>query len=134
MNRRVFTKTIAGSAIAMSVPQLLIKAANANAAQIAGQRIDRQAFRNLADVALNTAKKLGSSYTDIRLGNYHNEAIYTREEKVQHISDSTNTGFGVRVLVNGTWGFAASNQLNPSQIRRMARHAVNMAKANQALQ
>ena len=111
MNRRAFTKTIAGSALAMSVPQILFNAANARAAEMI-QRIDQRTFRNLADLALRTAKKLGASYADIRLSQYQNEAIYTREEKVQFISDSTNAGFGVRVLVNGTWGFAASNQIN----------------------
>src|SRR5262249_49046887 len=52
----------------------------------------------------------------------------------QSISDSQDVGFGVRVLLNGTWGFASSNRINDGQVRRMTERAVQIAKANQAIQ
>ena len=48
------------------------------------------------------------SYADIRINRCETEAITTREQQVQNVSRSQNFGFGVRVLVKGTWGFAAS--------------------------
>ena len=55
------------------------------------------------------AAKLGASYADIRVNRYRRESIATREQQVQNVSRSTSYGFGVRVLVNGAWGFAAAN-------------------------
>ena len=63
----------------------------------------------LADAALATAKKLGASYADIRINRYRVEAVNTRERQVLNVSSGQNFGFGVRVLINGTWGFAAQS-------------------------
>jgi len=84
----------------------------------------------LADVALSAAKKLGASYADIRINRYRNDAITTREEQVQNVSRSDSFGFGVRVLVKGTWGFAASRTVTPSQVRRTTDLAGQIARAN----
>src|SRR5688500_13134051 len=62
----------------------------------------------LADAALSAAKKLGASYADIRINRYRQENVSTRERQVLNASSGQNFGFGVRVLINGTWGFAAS--------------------------
>ena len=62
----------------------------------------------LADAALSLAKRLGASYADIRINRYRLEAVTTREKQVLNVSAGQNFGFGVRVLVNGTWGFAGS--------------------------
>src|SRR6478609_8546175 len=62
--------------------------------------------KQLADAALNTAKSLGATYTDVRIGRYLNQFISTRENKVQNIVNTESFGVGIRVIVNGTWGFA----------------------------
>src|SRR5262249_34470046 len=62
----------------------------------------------LADVALTASKELGASYADIRINRETSEAIYTRERQVQNVVQSESFGFGVRVLVKGSWGFAAN--------------------------
>ncbi|HEY2953505.1 MAG TPA: DNA gyrase modulator, partial [Verrucomicrobiae bacterium] len=69
--------------------------------------LDKASFHNLADTALYTAKKLGASYADLRVCRYQNESIDTREDRVEGINSSKDLGFGVRVLVKGTWGFAS---------------------------
>lgn len=91
-------------------------------------------FKNLADVALSTAKKLGASYSDIRICRYTEEHIYTREERVENIRCLREIGLGVRVLVDGTWGFASSNGLSVAEVERIARQAIEVAKANLILQ
>ena len=70
------------------------------------QRMDVSQKKKLADVALNTAKSMGATYTDVRIGRYLNQFLTTRENKVQNIVNTESFGVGIRVIVNGTWGFA----------------------------
>src|SRR6201990_90230 len=67
--------------------------------------IDVASKKVLADAALNTAKSLGATYTDVRIGRYLNQFISTRENRVQNIVNTESFGLGVRVIANGTWGF-----------------------------
>ncbi len=87
----------------------------------------------LADAALATAKKLGASYADIRINRYRLEAVSTRERQVQNLSSGQNFGFGVRVLINGTWGFAASPIMTADEVKRITTEAAAIAKANSVI-
>lgn len=89
---------------------------------------------NLADIALSTAKKLGATYADVRINRYRLEGISTREKQVQNVQRGQNFGFGVRVLVKGTWGFAASPNVTEAEVRRATTEAVEIARANSAFQ
>jgi TldD protein len=86
-----------------------------------------------ADAALSRATALGASYADIRVNRYRRESISTREKQVQNVSRSTSRGLGIRVLVNGAWGFAATNRVEPAAARTAAEQAVAIARANAAL-
>ncbi len=88
----------------------------------------------LADAALSLAKKLGASYADIRINRYRMEAISTRERQIQNVSSGQNFGFGVRVLVNGTWGFSASPFVTDQEVQRVTKEAIEIAKANSQFQ
>ncbi len=88
----------------------------------------------LADAALALAKKLGASYADIRINKYRLETVSTRERQVQNVSRGQNFGFGVRVLIKGTWGFSASPILTPEEVQRVTREAVEIARANSVFQ
>lgn len=90
--------------------------------------------KQLADVALNTAKNLGATYTDVRIGRYLNQFISTRENKVQNIVNTESFGVGVRVITKGTWGFAATNDVTPDGIKKATERAVAIAKANSKFQ
>ena len=87
-----------------------------------------------AEAALTRAKLLGASYADIRINRYRSETIFTRERQVQNVSRNQNFGFGVRVLVNGTWGFAASSIVTADEVRRVTTEAVDIARANSMFQ
>src|SRR5262245_59070317 len=86
-----------------------------------------------AEAALARAAALGASYADIRVNRYRRESIASRERQVQNVSRSTSRGFGLRVLVNGAWGFAASNRVDPAAARLAAEQAVAIARANAAM-
>ncbi len=88
----------------------------------------------LADAALNTATKLGASYADVRIGRYLNQVVSTRENRVENVASNESYGAGVRVIVNGAWGFMATDQLSVESISRAATEAVAIAKANARLQ
>jgi TldD protein len=88
----------------------------------------------LADAALEAARSAGATYADVRIGRYRRQFVSTRERRINGISDTESYGAGVRVIVNGTWGFAASNDVTRDGIVRAARQAAAIAKANSILQ
>lgn len=90
--------------------------------------------KSLADVALNTARSLGASYADARIGRYLNQYVFTREDKVQNVVNTESFGVGVRVIANGTWGFASTNDVSDAGIKKATQQAVAIAKANSKIQ
>ena len=90
--------------------------------------------KQLADVALNAAKAKGATYADVRIGRYLNQFVSTRENKVQGVANTESFGAGVRVLANGCWGFAASDNVTKENIAKTAERAVAVAKANAKIQ
>ena len=90
------------------------------------------AIRDLALRALDASRTAGADYADIRIQNNRTQNVSTRERRVQALSDSESLGFGVRVLVEGAWGFAASHDLTTAEVERVARQAVAQARANRS--
>ncbi|MFT6416492.1 MAG: TldD protein [Dokdonia sp.] len=90
--------------------------------------------KRMADVALNTAKGLGASYADARIGRYLNQYVFTREDKVQNVVNTESFGIGVRVIANGTWGFSSTNDVSEDGIKKATEQAVAIAKANSKIQ
>ncbi len=97
-------------------------------------RVDVATKKKLADVALNAARSKGATYTDVRLGRYLNQFVVTREDKVQNIVNTESYGMGIRVISNGSWGFAATDKLDNDSIAKTAEQAVAIAKENSRLQ
>jgi TldD protein len=81
-------------------------------------------------LALDTAKSAGASYADVRVSSAQSQSVSSREDRITNMSDSQSMGFGVRVLVNGAWGFCASRELERNEVQRVARTAVAQARAN----
>ncbi len=81
-------------------------------------------------LALDTARSAGASYADVRVSSAQSQSVSSREDRITNMSDSQTMGFGVRVLVNGAWGFVASRELERTEVQRVARAAVAQARAN----
>jgi TldD protein len=96
--------------------------------------VDVRIKKELADVALNAAKAKGASYADVRIGRYLNQFVATREKNVQGVSNTESYGVGVRVIANGCWGFASTNNVTKEEIAKAAERAVAVAKANAKIQ
>jgi TldD protein len=90
--------------------------------------------KKLADIALNTAKSKGATYADVRIGRYLNQFITTREDKVQNLTNTESFGVGVRVIANGAWGFASTNEVTEEGVKKSTERAIAIAKANSKFQ
>jgi TldD protein len=133
MKRRNFLQTAGlGAAAAVMLPMPGFSAVDE--ARLLDQIIDAATKKKLADIALNTAKQFGATYTDVRIGRYLNQFVTTREKKVQGVVNTESFGVGIRVIANGTWGFAASNDVTPEGMKKTAERAVVIAKANSKFQ
>src|SRR6478736_6136252 len=133
MKRRDFIQMAGMSAGAMVLP-ISSFANSVDPARFLDPLLDVQQKKQLADAALNTAKSLGATYTDVRIGRYLNQFISTRENKVQNIVNTESFGVGIRVIVNGTWGFAATNNVTADGIKKTTERAIAIAKANSKFQ
>ena len=79
--------------------------------------------RALMMTAINTAKSAGASYSDVRIGRYHNSIVFTREQQIVNTADVDTIGAGVRALVDGTWGFGATKTLTTDGVAAAARRS-----------
>jgi TldD protein len=87
---------------------------------------------DLALHALDAARRAGASYADVRVQRNRQQFVSTRERQITGLADSDSLGFGVRVIANGSWGFAASPHLTNDEVERVARLAVAQARQNAA--
>ena len=130
MRRRDFIYLSGLGAGAMLLPDLNAFGKSIDPQRLLDGGIDVKAKKELADVALNTAKSKGASYADIRIGRYLNQFVVTRENKVLNVANTESFGVGIRVIVNGCWGFAAGNVVTKDGVAKTAERAVAVAKAN----
>ena len=96
-------------------------------------RFDVKLKKELADVVLNTAKSKGASYADVRIARYLRQYINTRERSVENIANTESYGIGIRVIANGSWGFAATNSMDKNSIIKATEAAISIAKVNARL-
>lgn len=133
MKRRNFVQLAGMGAGAIMVPSMMLGNTISTEALLE-PGMDILLKKQMADVALNTAKGLGASYADARIGRYLNQFVRTREDKVQGVVNTESFGIGVRVIANGTWGFASTNDVTPDGIKKATEQAVAIAKANSKFQ
>ncbi len=88
---------------------------------------------DLANAALNIARQAGASYADVRIGRYRRQFITTRERQVSGVSDNESYGLGVRTLINGCWGFAATSTVTRAGAQTAAREAALLSRAARAV-
>ncbi len=83
----------------------------------------------VAKQAVEAAKRGGADYADARVVTAETESLTVRNQEMEGVDRSTSEGIGIRVLVNGYWGFAATARLEDADIARTAEQAVAIAKA-----
>ena len=88
------------------------------------------ATNRLIEAALGALNQAGVSYGDIRIVDYQEEWIKARGQTIEALSHNASRGFGVRALVDGAWGYAASSILTPEEVARCAQQATEIARQN----
>lgn len=100
-------------------------------------------LEKLGDVALREAKKYKATYCDVRIVRLRDQRVGLRLSPergtgktlaVPSVAEDSSFGFGVRVIVNGAWGFASSPIVTPEEIARVTGEAAIIAKANASIQ
>lgn len=87
-------------------------------------------MKEFAKLAVDTAVFKGASYADIRIINTKTENYFLRNKSVSQLEKNNNLGFGIRVIADGAWGFAASAGLSKEEIQMTAARAVQIARAS----
>ena len=81
----------------------------------------------LADAALSAAVAAGASHADLRIHRITTEVIQLRDGELEMSVVNREIGLAVRVIVDGTWGFASNAELDPAAAAATARRAVQVA-------
>ena len=87
-------------------------------------------MRRMADAALQRVRELGAEHADFRLERIRNQDLVLRDGRVDSASDGQDVGFAVRVVHEGTWGFAAGVDLTPEAAVAVAEQAIEVAKVS----
>jgi TldD protein len=86
--------------------------------------------KSFASACLDAAVAAGATYADVRIVDTSHENVSVRTGRLEGVESSRSAGFGVRVIVDGAWGFAAASDLDDSAAARVATQAVEIAKAS----
>jgi len=124
MGRREFVRLTAGVAGAAAWPR---------AAAVRGQATapgPDAAERDLVLLALDAVRSAGASYADARIVQLTVEGVGTRERQITSVTRSESYGIGIRALVGGSWGFAATRDLSRDAVAATARRAAAIAAGN----
>ncbi len=120
-SRRKFVQAGAALATCSAVPAHLWSSSNKR--NDIATDIQDPAIKAIADASLNVARCLGATYADSRLDHTYEYDTKWREKK-------ESMSFGVRVLVDGYWGFASSPVWSKDEAARLASAAIRNARAN----
>lgn len=87
-------------------------------------------MRDLIDRALDLAKVLGASFAEVRIVDQRHEDLEVKNGTAEAIKYSESEGIGVRVIVDGAWGFASTSRMEKKDVDEITGLAVKIAKAS----
>ncbi len=87
-------------------------------------------MKDIASWVLNICDARGVQYAECRVVDDRQRALATKNGKLGHVSDSESLGIGIRVLADGAWGFAATEDLTRHGVEITAGEAVEIARAS----
>ena len=127
-DRRDFLKAGAAAALVLATPNVSLGSPRAPA------RWMEPVSEDLMMEALGAAKDAGASYADVRVGRYRRQSIGTRERQITGVSDGESYGIGIRTIVDGAWGFAATSNMTKDGVVAAAREAARLSRAAKSVQ
>ena len=90
-------------------------------------------LRACADAALEAASSAGASHADVRIERLRGQDLALRNGRLERLGDDVGVGIAVRVVADGTWGFTSSPDVTVEEAVRLARAAVEVARASRPL-
>src|SRR4051812_32073977 len=84
----------------------------------------------LTEAALTRAVDLGCEHADLRVERIRTQTISLRDARLESLADGEDLGLAVRVIHEGTWGFAAGVVLTAAEAVRLAEEAVAVAQVS----
>ena len=86
-------------------------------------------MKKLVNDILNKTKAMGVTFADVRYTSTDDETIYFQKGSLKYYGRAMDAqAIGVRVLIDGCWGFAGTDILNTSEIDKTIKLAVTNAK------
>jgi TldD protein len=89
---------------------------------------------DLIDRVLDAAQRGGAGYADVRIVERETEQLTVKNGALEAALSNVSAGFGVRVLVDGAWGFSSSSVQEPEEAERVTREALAIAAASRLAQ
>ena len=90
-------------------------------------------LRQAAEAALQAARDAGATHADLRVERTRGQDLHLRDGRLENLSDDVTTGLAVRVVHDGTWGFASGPDVSVDDAVRLARQAVAVARTARPL-
>lgn len=87
-------------------------------------------MEQIARFAIQEAEKLGVEYIDVRMSTFTKQEIEVRNGELERLLHHEDQGVGIRVLVNGGWGFASTPSSCEQEVRKSISQAIELAKAS----
>jgi len=87
-------------------------------------------MKEYTEIALEIARRAGAAHADVRLVERRDNGVFVHRRSLKGIDDSESFGYAVRVLIDGSWGFASNTRLDRDVVARTARQAVDTARAS----
>src|ERR1035438_1750162 len=90
-------------------------------------------MKDIASWALETAKLRGASHAEARIVDERNRSLATKNGRIASAADSESMCIGIRVIANGAFGFAATDDLSRAGVESCAARAVEIARASSSV-
>jgi TldD protein len=87
-------------------------------------------MRDIADRLLDAADAAGATYADCRVVERTIESVMVKNGRVNNVSHFEDQGCGIRVLVDGAWGFCGTQRADAAGLEEAARLAIRIARAS----
>ena len=90
-------------------------------------------LQTCADAALQAARYAGATHADVRVERLASRTLRLQDARLEDRGDDVTVGIAVRVVHEGTWGFAGSVDVTPEEAERLVREAVALARTSRPL-
>lgn len=87
-------------------------------------------MKKFGALALDAATTQGATYADVRVMDIRQRYLSTKNGEIAQVRESESLGLGVRVIVDGAWGFASTDDMSRQGILAAALRAVDIARAS----